>query len=97
MVVERVGMTKAGAVYRVLLDDVEIVSRTRDPECAACRAYLELNPGSEKAKVCFRRRGEAVYMEMNIGYGAKRSANEGEKQQLRFRKWRPVQIEPDGS
>ena len=97
MIIEQIGMTQSGALYRVLLDDVEIVSKTRDPEFSACRAYLALNPGSENAKAVFRRRGEPAHLEVRIGYGAEKTANEGERKPLRFRDWRPPPDRSDGA
>jgi hypothetical protein len=97
MIIEQVKVTETGIFYRVLLDDMVLVSRTKDPEFNACRAYLALNPGSEDAKAVFRRRGEPVHLEMRIGYGAQKTASEGERKSLRIRDWHPVPDLPDGS
>lgn len=91
LVIERLRAVSNGVRYRVRMGSSVLVDDTLDPECSACREYLKQFPGSEEMSLSFRRHGKSVSMTMNVGWGAKRTASEGNKKPIKFRKWFPYE------
>jgi hypothetical protein len=79
--------------YNVFLGEALIVSGVRDPEYAACRAFLQLRPEAEDEQAIFCRDGKPC-LKMRIGYGATRSTYETETRDITTREWKPYEAEP---
>jgi hypothetical protein len=79
--------------YNVFFDGQLIVEKARDPEYAACRAFLALRPDAEDEQAIFCRDGKPC-LKMRIGHGATRATYETETRDITTREWKPYEAEP---
>lgn len=86
--IERVKFGTNGALYDVYFGDNIVITKSRDPECDACR-WAQENLPVKADSIIFFREGEPPYMTMRVDWGAKHCTSEEKNRRVGFRKWRP--------
>jgi hypothetical protein len=89
--IKAAGLGARGQRYRVTHNGVTLIERTKNPEFDAARALLAL--GLVGQVEVWRPGASSPAMRLDIEKGARLTVEEGDREGLRFVRWRPLLVD----
>src|SRR5262245_44463948 len=89
--IETIGLGASGPRYRVTHNDVTLIESTKNPEFDSARALLAR--GIVGQLEVWRRGASSPAMRLDIEKGARLTVEEGDREGLRFVRWRPLSLD----
>jgi hypothetical protein len=89
--IEATGLGASGLRYRVTRNEVTLIESTKNPEFDSARALLA--QGIVGQLEVWRRGAGFPAMRLDIEKGAKLTVEEGDREGLRFVRWRPISLD----
>ena len=89
--IEAIGLGASGLRYRVTYNGVTLIESTKNPEFDAARTLLAR--GIVGQLEIWRRGASSPAMRLDIEKGARLTVEEGDREGLRFVRWRPLSLD----